>query len=377
MPTPRLFKKLNPFSTYEAMRGLGFRFGIPLLGCVAIGTFSCGKKTSSDSDNSPGPTPTPTATAVAPAPATPATAAETPLKPFWVASSSNRFLVRYDAKGARQLIVDLQDLTGVSKGGVTSLAFLDPTTLLAFVDPADDIIPEFIVSIDSKTGALKNKYWYQDSTNLKATAVSGMISGFIAKTVLIQSTKTVQRVLATGDSGTDGATFLSATALSGCTFDVIKNMNAIQGNNVRSVLVLSSGTSKKLNVVSLAAGAPTCKQSYDYTATGEPTSADDTPASAVQTSDGKIYVVYQHASASKIVSYDFDGTSLTGAKLVFQDQTVLGANPSALAARTNKRLLVSNPDKAKIYEVSTSGDFTGFLLQSGYVVNAVSILTED
>lgn len=348
------------------------------LGLIASFSTSCGSDDSSDTSDEPAAQPTATPTAK---PSTAPTTTGTPdtvSTGFWIGSSSLRVVSRYDSVGkVRTPIIDLKGALGAD-GGITALKFVDSTNLLAFFDPGVTTKKEAILLIDAKKGTLKNRAWYTDDTELADVKATNLITGFIPNTLLIPNGTKILRVLydkALNASGS-ASTLLEATTLTSCPHTTIEHVNMITVNGAKYLLVSSSGTNARLNVIGFSGGSPTCVASLNYAATGQPTDSTDVLVNALRLADGNIYALYQHATKSKIVRYSFDGKTFGAGKIIYSDQAILGTKPQGLAARSSQRLLVGNTDDDKIFEISTSGAFTGFFVDNSFTEDITTIVTQ-
>lgn len=365
MPFP--FARLLPFLSMMAT--------FTAVGLVSV---SCGSDESSDTVADPGPSPSPTPRTTGSATPVPTGTPDTPSTGFWVGSSSLRVVSRYDSAGKiRTPIIDLKGALGAD-GGITALKFVDSTNLLAFFDPGVSTKKEAILLIDAKKGTLKNRAWFTDDTELADVKATNLITGFIPNTLLIPNGTKILRVLydrALNASGS-ASTLLEGSTLSGCPHTTLEYVNLVTVNGTKYLLVLSSGANTRVNVIGFSAGNPTCQASLNYAATGQPTDATDVPVNAVLMADGRIYVLYQHATKSKIVRYTFDGKAFGTGSVIYSDQTVLGAAPRGLVARSSQRLLVGNTEEDKIFEISTSGAFTGFFVDNSFTEDVSTIVTQ-
>lgn len=360
----------------------------PLVPCgVAItvisALFACGDK---KSDPAPGPQPTVPTPSPSPTPPvvplpipSPAPNGNAP-RAFWVATAAHRLLSLYDATGAQRLIVDLQSYS--SAGGVTALQYLDPSTLLAVVDPGGTTGGEFILTVDPGNGTVKQSNWFRDTTNFNNVSTNGLLTGAVSGSVLVHTNTAIERLIfnavgagrLTGVSG-GNSSYIPAFTTGTCATDKVTNIALLQSNATKVVLMMSAGSAQRLNVVGDLEANPTCHSSHDYAGTGLPTTSADTPAAALQMGDGKVYVLFQHTTNPKIVRYDFDGKTLSAPSIIYQDSAILGSTPRGFAKRTDASFLVGNPIAGKIFEVTTAGSFTGFYLQSSFTIDISAIAT--
>ena len=352
-----------------------------LLGLV-VAICACSKSASSPAAIVENPTPTPTAAVtIAPLPPIPTTAPVINVpKGFWVGNLSLRLLARFDVFGNRVAEADLQSIA--QTGGVTALAFLDPTTIVAILDAGTVAGGEVLVTIDANTGAIKNKSWWQDSTAFAAVESNGIVSNAINNNVLFSGNKTIERLIYNGGGaarvgGTAGgsSSYIPQITAGVCASDKIGNIALLTINNALSLAQLTHNTAHRINILGNLEGSPSCISSYDYAAAGQPTTVDHIPISAVQMPDGKLYVLYQHAVAPKIVSYETDGRTLTNPIVVYEDASVLGATPRGLTKFGETTMLVGNPITGKVFEIFTAGGFTGFFITSTYTSSVGAILT--
>lgn len=338
------------------------------LGLLAAASGACGRSDDSDDASTPSPSPTATRTpARTPAP-TPTEVVDTKPTGFWVASSSLRVLSRYDTAGVLKTpLIDLKSTLGAA-GGITAMKFLDATNLLVVHDPGTTTAAESIALVDSKKGVVKSKGWFTDATNFNQVSSYNLITGFIANTLLVPNGTRILRMLydASLNPSSAATSFLDGSSVSGCPHTSIEFAQTLTFGSTKHIILLSSGTEQRINAISLAAGSPRCGASLVYSEAGQPATTADVPSAAVRMADGRLYVLYQHPSASKIVSYAFDGSRFSDARLVFSDQAILGAKPRALFARSALRMLVANTDDDKIFEISTAGAFTGFFVDNSF-----------
>jgi hypothetical protein len=352
-----------PWRSFVSPLSLGFCSSFLLM------IFACGKSDDSESDgDAPAPTPSakPTAKPAAPSP-TPVVDSKS--TGFWVASASSRVVARYDFNGVLKTpIIDLKAALG-STGGVTALKFLDPTNLLVFFDPGTTATSESIALVDARKGVVKSKSWFSDATNLNQVTTPNLITDLIPSTVLVPTGDKVIRVLydtALIPSSTVSV-FMSKTSVLGCPFSKIEYLQTHSISGAKVLVMLSSGDEKRINILNLTAGVPKCVTSLLYSDTGQPAAATDTPVNAIRMADGRLYVLYQSDTNPKIVSYSFDGKTLSGAKLVYEDANILGTKPRGLFSRSNLRMLVGNTEDDKLFEISTAGVFTGFYVDNSFV----------
>jgi hypothetical protein len=344
---------------------------------LVLATAACGGSDDSG-DAPPAPTASPSTTAT-PVDGSP-TATATPERPatgFWVASSTLRVVSRYDTAGKiRTPVIDLKGALG-PVGGITALRFLDSTNLLGFFDPADPTKKEAVVLIDARKGVIKNRAWFIDDAELADVEVTNLITGFIPNTLLIPKRESVLRVLydKTFNASTTATVFLAPTTLSACPFSQIEHAGLVTTNGTKTIVMLSSGANARINVFGFANGVPTCVTTYNYGASGQPTSSADIPVNALRASDGALYVLFQNPTRSKIVKYAFDGKRISSPSVVYSDQAVLGATPRGLLSRASGKLLVGNSTDDRLYEITTSGAFTGFFIDNSFTVDVSTLVT--
>jgi hypothetical protein len=353
---------------------LHFVFGLtPVLLCVGLSggllssAVSCGKKDSSSEESGaePNPTKTPIKGATATIPPTPVV--DSGSVEFYVGSSALRTFVRFDSKGGfKNPWIDLKSSFG-NDGGITAYAsFNDANKIVAF-DQGLTTKSESLALLDPIAGTVKNKNWIVDSA-LTQVNFSGLVTGFIANTLLVGTSDKILRILYDGNFSSAASTseFLTGSTLAGCPHTAIENLNLVKKDDAKTLVLLSSGANTKINLIGLSAGAPTCAASFDYATAGQPTTSADVPISSVLMGDGLLYVLFQNATASKIVKYTYTASSLANPVVVFSDQTLLGAKPRALFGRSSLRLLFANTVDDKIYEISTAGVFSGFFLDNSF-----------
>ena len=349
---------------------------------LVVAICACSKSASSPAAIVENPTPIPTAAAtIAPLPPIPTTSPISNVpKGFWVGNLSLRLLARFDIFGNKVAEADLQSIA--QSGGVTALAYLDATTLVALLDPGTVAGGEVLVTIDANTGAIKNKSWWQDSTSFAAIESNGIVSNAINNNVLFSGNKTIERLIynaggAARVGGTAGgsSSYIPQITAGVCASDKIGNIGLLVINNSLSLAQLTHGTTQRINILGNLEGSPSCISSYNYAAVGQPTTADHIPMSAVQMPDGKLYVLYQHPTAPKIISYDTDGRTLSNPIVAYEDASVLGATPRGLTKFGETTMLVGNPTTGKVFEIFTAGGFTGFFITSTYTSSVGTILT--
>jgi hypothetical protein len=336
--------------------------------------FACGKSNTNDAETEtkkPAPSPSPSPV---PEPAPPS---DSESKEFWVSSSVSRIVSRYASDGALKLpYIDLKSSLGTD-GGISNMTMLDPNNLLAFYDPGVTGKTESLVLLDPQKGLIKSKLWYNDAVNLNQVLSSGMVAGFIANTLLIGTDTKILRLLYDTNylPANNASVLIDANTLPDCPITAIRKIKAITGGSTKYLLVLSSGINSRLNILELKAGSPVCVSSYMYTADGV-TTATDSAVDALQMPDGSVFVLYQSDSSSKIVKYSVLDGALVEPVVIFQDQGILGAKPTGLAARSPFRLLLSNTVDDILYEVTTEGVFTGFYVDNSFTQDITAIITD-
>ena len=171
-------------------------------------------------------------------------------------------------------------------------------------------------------------------------------------------------------------TLLEPATLTSCPHTAIEHVNMVTVNGINYLIVASSGANARINAIGFSGGHPTCAATLNYAATGQPTDATDVAVSTLFLSDNNIYVLYQHATKSKIVRYAFDGKTFGAGNVVYSDQSILGSKPRGFTARSSQRILVGNTDDDKIYEISTAGAFTGFFVDNSFTVDVSTITAQ-
>jgi hypothetical protein len=303
---------------------------------------------------------------------------------FWIASSSQMFISRYDSNGNLvQPVIDLKGKAGTD-GGITAIHSLDQNTLLALVDPGVVGKSETIYAVDLRnlTNSAKGNgvsTWLNDPTNsLYLKTIRSFVTGIISNTVIVPTNDNFYNVLYSSRDDTRelfSAPSVTPINVAGCTYSEASNTSVIANSGAKSLLVMSSGSSLTLNVLKNQNGSWQCSSSYTYGGDSETTSAH-TPVNAAQTPDGKVYVLYAHATASKIVRYSFDGTTLSAPATVFADQSLLGTNPQGLAVRSSDKVLFGNRTRNRVFEVNVAkGAFEGFYINNSYVTDVSAIMS--
>lgn len=339
---------------------------------LAMG-LSCGKSSTEDSGSTETtPTPTPMATEVP----------ETSPAAFWLSQESvwGPVLVRFDSEGRQSLVLDLF-ASGLDAGTITSFNFMDPSTLLFFVKPLTESSVSSFATVDISTGLLKNKAWGAESSireKFKDNVVYSMISGLQSGVLHAQTLDGVKIVRYNDDGGLRAEEFYGSTALADCPADDVTGVVLVTGGEGQQMLILSGGDAhKRINILEISQGVPACLSSFDYS-TGATTQAHKA-VNAVQMSDGKVYVLYQHATDPMIVRYDFDGEKLTNNFVMIRGVGNLGQTPFGMIARTNKKLLVARPDVSALIEIalrSDGGEQTDFYRNTAFVRGLKAMIAE-
>jgi hypothetical protein len=334
---------------------------------------SCGKSSSDDSETAEAtPTPTPTATEIP----------ETSPSAFWLSQDTGAgpVAVRFDSEGRRSLIVDLFE-SGLDLGTITSFSFMDASTLLFFVKPGSETSVPTFGTIDISTGLLKNKAWGSESSireKFKDNSVHSMVSGLQSGVLHTQTADGVKIVRYNNDGGLRAEDFYGNATLTDCPSDEVTGVVLVSGADAQQMLVMSGGDShRRINVVGIAQGAPSCRSSFDYSSGS--TTAAHKAVNAVQMPDGKVYVLYQHATDPMIVRYDYDGEKLSNNTVMIRGLGNLGEAPFGMIARTNKKLLVARPDVSALIEISLrsdGGEQTDFYMRSSFVRGLKAMIAE-
>jgi hypothetical protein len=351
--------------------------------------FSCGGKPSEEGGKNPGggtggtgiPTPFVTST---PIPTLTPTGGSVFGSGFWIASSTQMFISRYDSNGNLvQPVIDLKGKAGTD-GGITAIHSLDQNTLLAMVDPSVAGKSETIYSVDLRNISNTAKgngvsTWLTDPSNsLYLKTIRSFVTGIISNTVIVPTNDNVFNVLySSRDDNRElfSTPTITPSGVAGCEYSEISNTSVITNSGQKSLLILSSGSIRTLNVLKNVNGAWSCSSAYTYGGDSETTTAH-VPVNSVQTTDGKVFVLYAHATASKIVRYTFDGTSLSAPATVFADQSLLGTAPLGLAVRSNDKVLFGNRNRNRVFEVNvTKGAFEGFYINNSYVTDVSAIIS--
>lgn len=343
------------------------------IGAAAFLVSACGSK-SKDAPVASAPAPTPTSTpAETPTPTpTPTAAPAEPQAEVWVASNSQRFLVGYTADGTLKKVIDLSRLA--SAGGITALAFVDRSNLIAFLDPGAS--GERFVSINVETEVI-NSAWFMDTTNFSNVSVN-KIEKASANALYVQKATGVENLLfdfgKTLVSRVSAATWPILTSAN-CPITTAQYAIPLKFNNIESVLLLSSGANTRLNVWTATTSVPACAaaNSYNYTSS-VPTGAAYVPVAALQTPSGKVYVRFQHATTPRIMSFDFDGTTLTNGTDVFSNVAVLTAGTTSREMTLfGEDLLVGDWASNSVHVVGLDGTYKGIFAKDGYTVSVSSI----
>lgn len=353
---------------------------------VFLTLHSCGKQSSGDDElllKTPTPTPTPDDAVATTLPtvlentcATPApTVVTEPARPVvFVGSTTQRFLVAYSAAGVRLKVYDLSPY--FTAGGIWAMTFVDSSNLMIFFDPG--AAGERVVKFNVETEAF-DAGWGIDATNLNNITANFMtyLSGklFIQKTTNVEN-YTVDLTNSLFLRNAAGGWPMTSTA--SCLITTVNGAIPVTYNSANYLLQLSSGANTRINTYSnVTGGALSCSaagNSYNYT-TAVPTGAAYVALSGNQTSDGKVYVRYAHATTPRVMRYDFNGTIISNGTDVFTDPTLLGASTtirSNSALLSSTELLFSNWDTDSIVKVSTTGVGSIFA-RDGYTIDAGAI----
>lgn len=355
-----------------------FRMSFPLLSSLGLLAFalSCGKSSEESKDNAAStPTPVPTATDIP----------ETPPVAFWMAGNSTGgpVVVRFDSAGRQSLVIDLFSF-GIDRGPITAMHFLDSSTLLLVISPpvvSPSVTSEkSFVTLDIKSGLVKNKAWGFENTiraAFKSIDVLSLVTGFQASFLHLQTKDGIKKIRYGADGGLSVADFFPDDPPNAeCPSDTMTGAALVQGGGGSHIISMSTGSVSRLNVLTLAAASVACK-SIDYSS--GITTAAHKPVNIVQTSDGKVYVLFQHATDPKIIRYDFDGTELKNPGEFFKVKGDLGTKPFGLIARTNKKLLVGNSETRQVIEIEikgTDGVVTEFFQKSSFITDGTALVAE-
>jgi len=355
-----------------------FRMSFPLVSSLGLLAFalSCGKSSEESKDKAAStPTLVPTATDIP----------ETPPVAFWMAGNSTGgpVVVRFDSAGRQSLVIDLFSF-GIDRGPITAMHFLDSSTLLLVVSPpvvSPSVTSEkSFVTLDIKSGLVKNKAWGFENTirdAFKSSDVLSLVTGFQASFLHLQTKVAIKKIRYGADGGLSVAAFFSKnTSDEKCPSDDMTGAALVQSGGSSQIISMSTGTVSRLNVLTLVAASVVCKF-IDYSSSFTTTAAK--PVNIVQTSDGKVYVLFQHATEPRIIRYDFDGTELKSPAVFFASVGDLGTKPFGLIARTNKKLLVGNSETKQLIEIEIKGDegfVTEFFQKSSFITDGTALVAE-
>lgn len=352
-------------------------FCSPLIGFVGLILLaaSCGRNSSQGSDPQVSATSTPLAT--------PTELWESSPVAFWLAGNTagGPIAVRFDSAGRKSFEIDLLK-SGIDFGPITALHFLDYSTLLFFVNPGTD--KETVGTLDVKTGLVKNKAWGAEST-IKAAfrnaPAKSLLTGFKSGVLHALTETAITEIRYNSDGGLNADKLFDSATSPDCPSDVLTGSALVRGAGGTQVIVMSTGSQTRLNILNLVAGVVNCKSSFDYSS--GLTTPNHRPVSLVQTLDEKIFVLYQHDVATgadpKIVRYDYDGVTLSNGVEVFRGQSNLGKKPFGMIARTNKRLLVGRPDVYALIEIElkgNSGEQTAYFERTSYAKELSALVAE-
>jgi hypothetical protein len=351
-----------------------FRMSFPLVSSLGLLAFalSCGKSSEESKDKAAStPTPVPTATDIP----------ETPPVAFWMAGNSTGgpVVVRFDSAGRQSLVIDLFSF-GIDRGPITAMHFLDSSTLLLVVSPSETTEKSF-VTLDIKSGLVKNKAWGLESAirdAFKPSDVLSLVTGFQASFLHLQTKDAIKKIRYGADGGLSVADFFSKDPANvNCPSDVMTGAALVQGGGSSQIISLSTGTVPRLNVLSLAGASSPCKY-FDYSS--GITTADHKPVNILQTADGKVYALFQHVTAPKIIRYDYDGAELKNPIKFFDDKGDLSVKPFGLIARTNRKIIVGNSVDKQLIEIEIKGDegfVTEFFQKSSFITdNGTALVAE-
>lgn len=272
---------------------------------------------------------TTTSTASSSAPATTTTPAAANAT-VWVASNALRTIAGYDSSGNRLAFFDLS--TYLTAGSITAMTFVSKDVMLAFADPG--AAGERIFRIDLSTNSLSalNSSWFMDSTNLTAMAAYSIVKWSSSKLIIPRqvASSTIEQLafnITSSIVARVGNPWIANT-LGTCLSTT--NQYAIpvtSSTGVKKLLSLSSSATAanaRINIYGNVDGAVTCDGGYIFGTTA-PANVAYTPVGAVQGSDGKIYVRFQHATTPAIYRYDVDAgmTALSNGTNVYSDTAYL------------------------------------------------------
>jgi hypothetical protein len=292
---------------------------------IVLAVTACAKKkdetTEQNTNEDPLSSPIPAVSNTSPASQTPVAAPS--LATVWIASNTARTIAGYDTNGKQLAYIDLSAY--LSTGAVTALTFISKDVLLAFADPGAS--GERIFRIDLSTNSVSNlnASWFMDTTNFSAMAAYSMVKWSSSKLLIPKqiAASTVEQVaynISNNIVARVGAPWVGNT-LGSCLSTT--NQYAVQvtsSTGTKKLLTLSSSTNSRVNIYGNVDGAVTCDGSYNFGTTA-PASTAFIPTGAVQGSDGKIYVRFQHATTPAIYRYDVDAsmTTLSAGTLVYND----------------------------------------------------------
>ncbi len=320
----------------------------------------------------PGSTPTPTPMPTPTATPTPTTTPLPPQAEVWAASANLRFVVGYDIDGNQKKVIDLSSLSPT--GGITALSFIDRNHLLAFLDPGTS--GERFVTLNVEDGTI-NPAWYMDTLNFGNVVVNNIIK-FSSNTLYVPKATAVENLLFDFNknlvSRVAAVTWPIINTVA-CPLTTIQYAAPLKYKGVDSLLVVSSGTNTRLNVWTATTSVPACvaANSYNYT-TSVPTNATYVPVAAFQGISGKVLVRFQHPTTPRIMSFDFDGITLSNGIDLFTNVAVLSAGTASREmVPFGDSILISDWSNNAIHKVGLDGSYKGIFAKDGFSMSINSI----
>jgi hypothetical protein len=323
---------------------------------IMLAATACAKKKSDNTETQLTETAPATTPSVSnPSPASTNNGSTTPTKAtVWIASNALRTIAGYDTSGNRLAFIDLS--TSLSSGYITAMTFISKDVMLAFADPGASGERIFRIDLSTNTVTNLNTSWFMDTTNLSAMAAYSIVKWSSTKLFIPKQTgaSTIEQLTFNFTSNIvsrTGNPWVPNTLGSCLSTSNQYALPVTSATGTKKLLTLSSSTNSRINIYGNIDSAVTCDGSYNF-ATTAPASAAYVPTGAVQGSDGKIYVRYQHATTPAIFRYDVDAsmTTLTAGTNIYSDTGYL------------------NPDVTSRDMVTVDGDF---VLLANWGVDAI------
>lgn len=296
---------------------------------------------------------------------------------IWLASNVHRFVVGYSQTGQLAKVIDLSNT--FSSGSITAIEFLNRDNLLVFADPG--AAAEKIIKVNVSTGNVDGT-WYVDGTNLNNVTSNKIIVDSANSRIYVHKGGTATQIESVSYNLTNnfqarvGAPFYT---LATCVLTTNQYIARVVYGSTPALLLFSSGANTRINTIRNLTSTPVCTTSapnnaYNFTTTA-PSNAAAVPTGAAQTSDGKVYVRYQHASTPQVMQYDFDGNIILNGATIFSDASVLGTNTTGreLVALNDSTLIGGDWNSDSIFSISTGGTFNGLLIKDGYSIDVTSV----